>query len=76
MHGGLCQDVACCRPAPGQQRLGQRGALFNRVVQGQHERDRGRVVDRHNAGDDPASPFRIHYRAAEGTDLVTGWITL
>jgi len=24
----------------------------------------------------PASPFRLHYRAAEGTDLVTGWITL
>jgi hypothetical protein len=24
----------------------------------------------------PASPFRLHYRTAEGTDLVTGWITL
>jgi len=24
----------------------------------------------------PASPFRLHYSAAEGTDLVTGWITL
>ena len=24
----------------------------------------------------PASPFRLHYRAAEGTDVVTGWITL
>jgi len=24
----------------------------------------------------PASPFRLHCRAAEGTDAVTGWITL
>ncbi len=24
----------------------------------------------------PASPIRLHYRTAEGTDLVTGWITL
>ena len=24
----------------------------------------------------PASPFRLYYRAAEGTDLMTGWITL
>jgi hypothetical protein len=24
----------------------------------------------------PASPFRLRYRTAEGTDLVTGWITL
>jgi hypothetical protein len=24
----------------------------------------------------PASPFRLHYRTTEGTDLVTGWITL
>ena len=24
----------------------------------------------------PASPFRLRYRAADGTDVVTGWITL
>jgi hypothetical protein len=24
----------------------------------------------------PASPFRLHYRAADGTDMVTGWVTL
>jgi hypothetical protein len=24
----------------------------------------------------PASPFRLRYRTAEGTDLATGWITL
>jgi hypothetical protein len=24
----------------------------------------------------PASPFRLHYRTAEGTDVATGWITL
>jgi hypothetical protein len=24
----------------------------------------------------PASPFRLHYRAADGTDMVTGWMTL
>jgi hypothetical protein len=24
----------------------------------------------------PASPFRLHYRTAEDTNLVTGWITL
>ena len=24
----------------------------------------------------PASPFRLRYRAADGTDVLTGWITL
>jgi hypothetical protein len=24
----------------------------------------------------PPSPFRLHYRSAEGSDMVTGWITL
>ena len=24
----------------------------------------------------PASPFRLRFRAADGTDVLTGWITL
>jgi hypothetical protein len=24
----------------------------------------------------PPSPFRVHYRSADGTGMVTGWITL
>jgi hypothetical protein len=29
-----------------------------------------------SVGPIPASPFRLHYRSADGTGMVTGWITL